>query len=96
MKIGGNFPVIPQGGANQSARSSVPVVAGQNSEQRSSAMLPSSMQAFERASSTESPRFFKVDGLSALAQQAMSAYQSTESLSSNNPRHQLIGIDVYA
>ncbi|WP_067096271.1 hypothetical protein [Marinomonas atlantica] len=96
MNIGGNFPVITQGGATHNARSSVPAVVNQNSEQRSSAFLPSSVQAFEQASSSESPRFFKVDGLSALAQQAMSAYQSTESLSSNNPRHLLIGIDVYA
>lgn len=96
MKIGGHFPVIPQGGANSNARPSVPAVVNQNSQQYSSSMLPSPLQAFEQASGADSARFFKVDGLSTIAQQALSAYQSTESLSPNNPRHQLIGIDVYA
>lgn len=95
MKIGGNFPVIPQGGANAQPRSKVPAVASQESNS-SSTNLPSPIQSFEQASNAESARFFKVDGLSALAQQALNAYQSTEALSPNNPRHQLIGIDVYA
>ncbi|CUB04931.1 hypothetical protein [Marinomonas fungiae] len=96
MKIGGSFPVIPQGGSDYSSRSKVPAVTNQDRQQGSSIPLPSTVQSFEQASSAQSARFFKVDGLSALAQQAIEAYQSTESLSPNNPRHQLIGIDVYA
>lgn len=96
MKVGGNFPVIPQSGADYNARSKVPAVVGQNQQQSTITSLPSPVQSFEQASHAQSARFFKVDGLSALAQQAIDAYQTTESLSPNNPRHQLIGIDVYA
>lgn len=96
MKIGGDFPVIPQGGSDYSRHAKVPAVVNHESQQSSGSLLPSPVQSFEQASSAQSARFFKVDGLSTLAQQAIEAYQSTESLSPNNPRHQLIGIDVYA
>lgn len=96
MKIGGNFPVIPQNGSDYSRRSKVPAVVSQESQTSTAVSLPSSVQSFEQASNTDSNRFFKVEGLSAFAQQAIDAYQSTESLSPNNPRNQLIGIDVYA
>ncbi|SBS35046.1 hypothetical protein MAQ5080_03057 [Marinomonas aquimarina] len=84
MKIGGNFPAIPQGGSDYSHRAKVPAVVNQEQQSASSSM-PSPVQSFEQASSAQSARFFKVDGLSALAQQAVDAYQSTEALSPNNP-----------
>ena len=95
MKIGGNFPVVPQGNTNHRPQNTLPVAAHDASEQGFQA--PSSIAAFEQtASSSSSARFFKTEGLSAFAQQALSAYQSTESLSSNNPRNHLVGVDVYA
>lgn len=96
MKIGGNFPAIPQSGVNYTSRSKVPAVVEQESSSQPSITEPSTMQSFERANRAESANFFKVDSLSAFAQQAINAYQSTEALSPSNPRHQLIGIDVYA
>jgi len=97
MKIGGNVPVISQTGSDyRSGSKAVAVVEQGGTRQPSSALPSSSVERFEQAFSSESERFFKVDGLSAFAQQAISAYQSTEALSPSNPRHQLIGIDVYA
>lgn len=91
MKIGGNFPVIPQSNPNHRVPNTLPVVA-----QSESMQAPSSIEAFAKTASSESSRFFKTEGLSMMAQQALSAYQHTESLSSSNPRNQLVGIDVYA
>ena len=95
MNIGSNFPIIPQTNPNYTSRSQTSTVASQG-ESSGGSLLPSTIESFEQASSSDSARFFKVDGMSAFAQQAITAYQSTEALSPNNPRHQLIGIDVYA
>ena len=97
MKIGGNYPVISQTGADYRSSSKAVAVVEQGGPDQSSSTLPSSsVERFEQALGSDSERFFKVDSLSAFAQQAISAYQSTEALSPSNPRHQLIGIDVYA
>ena len=92
MKISSQFPVVPQTSSPQKPKTTLPVLADAASPAQR--LMPSSAQAFESAS--ESARFFKTDGLSAFAQQALAAYQRTESLSPNNPRNQLVGIDDYA
>ncbi len=94
MRIGGNFPVIPQTGSNSRHAPSTSTVF--DGRQSSNAMALSTVAEFESASSAESERFFKVEGLSSQAKEALSAYQATESLSASNPRNLLIGVDVYA
>lgn len=43
-----------------------------------------------------SSRFHRIDDLSANAQLALQAYQNTEAMATDNPRNQLIGVDVFA
>lgn len=96
MRIGSNLPIA----VNSGNCSQTPATAGSLYEQSSAppeALPPSRMEDFEKLSSgIDNERLFRVDALSGTAQQALSAYQATESLASNNPRNQLIGIDVYA
>ncbi|MBM6551648.1 hypothetical protein [Marinomonas ostreistagni] len=94
MKVGNNFPAVPQSGASARTPNTLPAPINSASAQASRA--PSSIEAFAQTASSESSRFFKTEGLSMQAQQALSAYLHTESLSASNPRNQLVGIDVYA
>jgi len=41
-------------------------------------------------------RFRRIEGLSAKAQSALQAYHNTEAMAADNPRNQLIGVDVFA
>lgn len=99
MQIGSNFPVISNGAGSCSQTPAVVESAESKPHSPDSTFSPPSpLGDFERASAhfADAERFFKVDGLSSLAQQALSAYQTTESLAANNPRNQLVGVDVYA
>lgn len=93
MKINNHFPVIPNDPSRQKPKPTVPVVADSAPQP---VLVPSTLDAFEQTAHAESARFFKTESFSALAQQALAAYQRTESLSPNNPRHYLVGIDDYA
>lgn len=94
MRIDGNFPVVSQAGS--SSRNTLPATAVTNDVKSSGSVALSSIEQFESASAQYSERFFKVEGLSNQAKEALSAYQATESLSFSNPRNLLIGVDVYA
>lgn len=97
MMISGNFPVLSQNSAGVKSNTGARTTTDQPSITNTSiTSVPSNVEAFEQANASQSSRFFRMDGLSAMAQNALAAYQSTEMLSSSNPRNQLIGIDVYA
>ncbi len=95
MQINSQFPVVsqPTHGRTQNAGYS-----GNPSQQLVSAKpVPSSVADFDGVMGAESSaRFSPYGDFNASTQQALNAYQATESLSSANPRNVLIGIDVFA
>ncbi|RDL44723.1 hypothetical protein DN730_10090 [Marinomonas piezotolerans] len=93
MRVDGNLPIVSQ--PRQKTNTTLPAVTA-SSEPTPLTHSSSPIQQFESYANGESSRFSKVEGLSAFAQEALSAYQSTQSLASSNPRNLLIGVDVYA
>lgn len=96
MQIQSQFPIVsqPTSGRAQGAQSNP-----QHTPQHlpSTVSPTSSLDDFDRLMNSDSAsRFRRVDDFSASTQQALSAYQATESLSAANPRNHLIGIDVFA
>lgn len=97
MQIGSQFPISSQPPSN---RASLPVPVSNSNDRFSDSSvsrLPSSVVDFEQAFQDQSnAKFSRVEGLSASAQAALSAYQETASLSAANPRDALVGVDVFA
>lgn len=94
MQIGSQLPHIgqsfrPLALTNNEAnkpKAALPVV---------SAMSPSSQVEFASEYTSKS-RFTRIDSLDFNTQNALSIYELTQSMASNNPRNSLIGVDVYA
>jgi hypothetical protein len=94
VRIGSHFPVVSPNQNNQTGR--VLTDQGRNSATPSREVASASDVASFETLFAQQPRFQKIDSLSWLAQNALSAYQATQSLSADNPRNQLIGVDVFA
>lgn len=95
MQINSNFPVRSNIGQLPSSKSLVPV--DNESSQTTQFSLPvSPLINFEQAADAQQSRFTKMEGLDRMTQEAIDSYQVTQSLAADNPRHYLIGIDVFA
>jgi len=96
MQINSNFPVQSGFGQLPLSKAIVPVSQGADSTVQFS--LPASpLSSFEQAAESQSSsRFSRIEGLDRMTQDAISSYQTTQSLAADNPRNYLIGIDVFA
>ncbi|GAB3488686.1 hypothetical protein [Marinomonas epiphytica] len=95
MQINSQFPVPASGGFSHS----LPVTSSPSNAvqaQSLSAQNSSSVQEFDRVMSQQESRFSPYGQFSFQTQNALNAYQATESLASDNPRASLVGVDIFA
>lgn len=97
MQISSQYPVLFRSGNTQPSVKNDAFKEPSTLPVRSTGFSQvSSMQTFQDAAASHSARFHKIHDLDAHTQAALQAYKNTEALASNNPRHALIGVDVFA
>ena len=94
MQIGSQFPALQPRVRPTTAL--VPAFEAKAASQRSF-VSPSPQASFASFADVENQaRFSRMAELDKFTQSALAAYQQTESLSLDNPRNYLIGVDVFA
>ncbi|MBJ7538380.1 hypothetical protein [Marinomonas transparens] len=93
MQIGAQFPVVPNASGSRSA---FPVQVQGAKTSVAPYSQPSPGAQFEGVSAQTESRFSRYGDFGANTRAALETYQATESLASNNPRHALTGVDVFA